>query len=214
MGWIPAVGKAIGGAVSGGGGAATGGAASGAVGGAVGGGASGGVAGSAAGSAVGGVAGSATGGIGAGASGMAMGAATGAAMKGAGLASVAQAGTAGAGGGGAMGGVAKAGSAGAKSASAGKYNVLNSVRKAAGNVGDTVKEIGTNVYENIKSQNFVTGEDGKIDWKKTAQHQIARRIYNGTDSDSEQRGMSAYRDMSAEEAERIRQRGGRRYNVK
>lgn len=94
----------------------------------------------------------------------------------------------------------------------GKLNVLGSVKKAAEVAGKAVKGIGTNVYEYVKDENAVTGADGKIDWGKTAQKQISKRVGS---SNPDKSGMMAYKQSTAEdEQQRRRQQGGGKYNVK
>ena len=93
----------------------------------------------------------------------------------------------------------------------GKLNVLGYVKKAAETAGKAVKGIGTNVYEYVKDENVVTGQDGKVDWGKTAQKQINKRAGRKPDKS----GMMAYQQTTAEDEERRRrQLGGGKYNVK
>lgn len=93
----------------------------------------------------------------------------------------------------------------------GKLNVLGYVKKAAETAGKAVKGIGTNVYEYVKDENVVTGQDGKVDWGKTAQKQINKRAGGKPDKS----GMMAYQQTTAEDEERRRrQQGGGKYNVK
>ena len=96
----------------------------------------------------------------------------------------------------------------------GKLNVLGTVKKAAETVGKTVKDVGTNVYEYVKDQNVVAGQDGKTDWGKTAQKQLNKRLGSKGPDKS---GTMAYKQTTAEEEEekeKKRQPGGGKYNVK